>query len=79
MISIVTLKALSDMAFYYTFAGLLAGSFGASVVVMPICLLLQVVAFVISYLLREKGRVRYLPLLVPAAYLAVFGTCPLSP
>ena len=61
MITIVFLKALCDLGFYFTFAGLIAVSFGASSALLLAAMPIQALSFAGAYALR-KSRLRFVPL-----------------
>ncbi len=68
MAFIVFLRGVSDTGFYYFFAAILAGLFGARPRAVALGLLLQCLALTAGYLLRGR-RARFAPLAVPALYL----------
>ncbi len=70
MLSAVVLRILSDIGIYMTFAGTVAAAAGAAVAPMYYAWGALTAAFLLSWLLRERGRVRFGPLALPAVVYA---------
>lgn len=66
MTLIVFLRIISDLGLYGTFAGVAAGLLGARPPVMTVGLLLLSLIVTVSFALRERGRLRFLPLVLAA-------------
>ena len=64
MLTIVLLKALSDLGIYYTLAGTVAAAFGARAWLMLASMAVEAGALGAGYVMRERGRMRFLPLAV---------------
>ncbi|MBQ4181365.1 MAG: hypothetical protein II617_03300, partial [Firmicutes bacterium] len=76
MLPIIILKGMGDLAFYYSFAGFFAVKFGADPSMLLITLMLQTAAFAASFMLEEKGRLRFLPPALTLLCLLLPGLCP---
>ena len=66
MLTMVGLKIAADLAFYYTLVGPPSLHFGGSSGALLGCLLLVTLCFVLSYCLRNRGALRFLPLALVA-------------
>ncbi len=66
MLTLVFIKSVSDLALYYSFAGLFALLFGGSNRAVLLGMVIQAAIFTFSYLLRQRQRsiLRFLPLLL---------------
>ncbi|MCD7919556.1 MAG: hypothetical protein LUG45_05685 [Clostridiales bacterium] len=62
MIALVLLKLLSDLGFYYAFWGFFAVLAGANASVLLATYAVQSLTGLLTYLLREQGWLRFLPL-----------------
>ncbi|MCD8123994.1 MAG: hypothetical protein LUE23_03025 [Lachnospiraceae bacterium] len=62
MLTLVLLKCLSDLGFYYAFAGFFALLAGAEAPFLLACLGLQALTGTLTFPLRERGSLRFLPL-----------------
>ncbi|MBQ3578139.1 MAG: hypothetical protein II700_06555 [Firmicutes bacterium] len=76
MLPIIILKGMGDLAFYYSFAGFFAVKFGADPSMLLITLMIQTAAFAASFMLEEKGRLRFLPPALTLLCLLLPGLCP---
>ncbi|MCD8368211.1 MAG: hypothetical protein LUC48_09350 [Clostridiales bacterium] len=62
MITLVLLKLLSDLGFYYAFGGFFVVLAGANASVLVAAYAVQSLTGLLTYLLRERGWLRFLPL-----------------
>lgn len=73
MLTLVLIKSVADLSFYYTFAGYVALVFGASSGFLMMTAFIQAVAVTLSFFLREKGALRFAPALIMALPLLLPG------
>lgn len=74
MTVIVFLKIVSDLGFYFTFAGFFASMAKASAVNMLISILVMGLSVAVSFMLRGKGRLRFLPIALSVLCVLLPGT-----
>ncbi|MCD8009711.1 MAG: DUF4129 domain-containing protein [Lachnospiraceae bacterium] len=73
MLTLVLLKYLSDLGFYYAFAGFLALLAGAEAPFLLASLGLQALTGTLTFPLRERGSLRFLPLALLAGIFFLPG------
>ncbi len=64
MLTITLLKIVSDLAFYYTFAGTVAAVLGGRPAFLLACLAIQSLSLTLSFAASSRGKLRYLPLVL---------------
>ncbi len=73
MLTLVLLKLISDLGLYYTFAGFFALFAGADAFLLLLGFILQAMAGFLTYPLRERGVLRFLPLFLLAVCFVLPG------
>lgn len=76
MLTITLLKIVSDLAFYYTFAGTVAAVLGGRPAFLLACLAIQSLSLTLSFAASSRGKLRYLPLVLLILCFLLPGTGP---
>ncbi|MBR0139974.1 MAG: hypothetical protein IJM17_06780 [Firmicutes bacterium] len=75
MLPLIILKIMADLAFYYSVAGFFAVKYGADPSMIMAAMAIQTLAFTLSFLLEEKGPLRFVPLALCGLVFALPGLC----
>ncbi len=75
MLPLIILKIMADLGFYYSVAGFFAVKYGADPAMIMAAMGIQTLAFALSFLLEEKGLLRFAPLALCGLVFALPGLC----